>query len=51
VVGRQAEQNNTRKLVKKSFHSFEKDDAGDVAADQASFDLIRASINLWWPVF
>lgn len=25
---------------------FEKEDAGDVAADQASFDLIRASINL-----
>lgn len=41
----------TEKIVPKSWSSslsirFEKENAGDVAADQASFDLIRASINL-----
>jgi phosphate/sulfate permease len=45
-VGRQAEKAIPAKWSRNLSIRFEKENVGDVAADQASFDLIRASINL-----
>lgn len=45
-LGRQTEKVIPQSWSKKLSIRFEKENAGDVAADQASFDLIRASINL-----
>lgn len=45
-IGRQVERVTPESWSKNLSIRFEKENAGDVAADQASFDLIRASINL-----
>lgn len=45
-IGRQVERITPESWSKNLSIRFEKENAGDVAADQASFDLIRASINL-----
>jgi phosphate/sulfate permease len=45
-IGRLAEQVVPERWSRKISIQFAKDTSGDVAADQASFDLIRASINL-----
>ncbi len=45
-VGRQVERITPESWSKNLSIRFEKENAGDVAANQASFDLIRASINL-----
>jgi phosphate/sulfate permease len=45
-IGRLAEQVIPERWSRKISIQFAKDTSGDVAADQASFDLIRASINL-----
>lgn len=45
-IGRQIERITPESWSKNLSIRFEKENSGDVAADQASFDLIRASINL-----
>lgn len=45
-VGRQTERIIPERWSRNLSIRFEKENAGDIAADQASFDLIRASINL-----
>lgn len=45
-IGRQVERVTPESWSKNLSIRFEKENPGDVAADQASFDLIRASVNL-----
>lgn len=45
-IGRQVEKSVPESWTKNLAIRFEKENSGNVAADQASFDLIRASINL-----
>jgi len=45
-VGRQTERIIPERWSRNLSIRFEKENSGDIAADQASFDLIRASINL-----
>jgi len=45
-VGRQVEKSVPDSWIKNLAIRFEKENSGNAAADQASFDLIRASINL-----